>query len=372
MMWHATTLIPLRFMPYALCVGSDIWGRMMTSMMARETAEAAEVCARQLRANAGLMRDLGARLRQLDAPFAATLARGSSDHAASFAKVLFELLCATPTLSHAPSIGGLYHATSHRMAGVPLIAISQSGRSVDLLRAAEEAQARGALVVALVNDPASPLAALADVVVPLGAGPERSVAATKSYIATLVALTHLAAEWSGDAALLDALGGIGEVLAAAAAMDWSPAQAALADAGSLFVLGRGYTLPIAAEAALKLKETSGLHAEAFSTAEIAHGPMTLVGPGDPVLLFGPLDVARAGLRERVEDFVGRGAELFGVGLPEDFPGVAAILPARTDVHPAIWAIACAQSFYGLAEIVARSRGRDPDRPPHLSKVTNTL
>ena len=134
--------------------------RPFTSIMAREAAEAAEVCERQVRANADLMRDAGARLRALSPPFAATLARGSSDQAAAFGKTLFELLAATPTLSQSPSIGALYHATSPRFAGVPLVAISQSGRSPDLLRAAEDAKAKGAVIVAVVNDADSPLAAL--------------------------------------------------------------------------------------------------------------------------------------------------------------------------------------------------------------------
>lgn len=344
----------------------------MTTLMALETAEAAAVCEHQIAANADVVRALGARLRGLDAPFAATLARGSSDHAAGFGKVLFELLCATPTLSHAPSIGALYKATSPRLAGIPMFAISQSGRSPDLLRAAEDAKAKGALLVALVNDTTSPLAMLADVTIPVLAGPESSVAATKSYIATLVALTHLAAEWSGESTLLDSLAGIGAILRRADAADWSAAAPALAEAESLLVLGRGHTLPIAAEAALKLKETAGLHAEAFSIAEVAHGPMTLVGPGDPVLVFGPVDAAREGLRNRVADFVDRGAVVFGAGSPDDFPGAASLLPGQRDLHPALWAIACIQSFYVLVEQVARGRGRDPDRPPHLSKVTRTL
>lgn len=344
----------------------------MTSLMALETEEAAIVCERQVAANADLMRSLGGRLRRLDARFAATLARGSSDHAAAFAKVLFELLCATPTLSHAPSVGALYGAASPRMAGMPMVAISQSGRSADLLKASEDARAKGALLIALVNDTTSPLGALGDVTIPLLAGPEKSVAATKSYIATLVALTHLAAEWSGDAALLEGLAGIGDVLRRAARADWSAAAAPISGSQSLLVLGRGYTLPIAAEAALKFKETSGLHAEGFSIAEVAHGPMTLVGPCDPVLIFGPLDAARAGLRERADSFAARGALVFGVGRPEDFPDTAIVLPGDVNLHPALWAIACIQSFYRLAERISRGRGRDSDRPPHLSKVTSTL
>jgi glucosamine--fructose-6-phosphate aminotransferase (isomerizing) len=140
----------------------------------------------------------------------------------------------------------------------------------------------------------------------------------------------------------------------------------------MLVLGRGPTLPIAGEAALKLKETASLHAEAFSIAEVAHGPMTLVGAGTPVLALGPLDVARTGLRERLEDFAARGAHVIASGLPEDVGSASLILPSRTDVHPVLSAIAQIQSFYGLANALSLARGRNPDAPPHLNKVTRTL
>lgn len=340
--------------------------------MAREAAESGEVATRQISANRVVMRDAGARLRALAPHFAATLARGSSDHAASFAKVLFETRLGVPTLSHAPSIGALYHATSPRFAGQPLVAISQSGRSPDLLAAAAEAKDRGALLVALVNDETSPLAALADVLVPLHAGTETSVAATKSFVASLVALAHLTAEWGEDAALMAALEAIGPVLDAAWRADWSAAVAPLAATQSLLVLGRGLTFPIAGEAALKLKETSGLHAEAFSAAEVAHGPMTLVEAHDPILAFGPRDAARAGLAERLAAFAERGATVIASGHPDDVAAATLVLPDAGDVHPVVAAIAQAVSFYALAEQVARRCGRDPDRPPFLNKVTRTL
>lgn len=343
----------------------------ITTKMAQEAREAPARAAEQLRRNADLVRVAGQRLRDLSPPFAATLARGSSDQAAAFAKFLLETHVAMPTLSHAPSIGSLYHATSPRFDGVPLIAISQSGRSPDLLAAAEDARRQGAVVIAVVNDVASPLADLAEIVIPVHAGAETSVAATKSFVCTLVALTHLAAEWSGDAALLDALQTTGDVLEQAANADWTQAVPLLRDAKTMLVLGRGPTLPIAGEAALKLKETSGLHAEAFSSAEVAHGPMRLVGAGDPVLVLAPLDVARAGLVERLADFADRGAELIVAGVP-DGVSPATVLPFQTDVHPELGAIAQIQSFYGLAEALALARGLDPDHPPHLNKVTRTL
>lgn len=342
------------------------------TQMAREAHEAPARCTEQLRRNADLMREAGQRLRTLAPPFAATLARGSSDQAAAFAKFLLETHAGVPTLSHAPSIGSLYHATSDRFANVPLIAISQSGRSPDLLAAARDAADKGALLIAVVNDTTSPLAQLAQIVVPVHAGAETSVAATKSFVCTLVALTHLVAEWSQDHALLAALEATGDILEAAAAADWSEAVTLLRDASEMIVLGRGPTLPIAGEAALKLKETSNLHAEAFSSAEVAHGPMTLVGVGDPVLALAPLDIARTGLRERLEDFAARGANVIAAGLAEDVGSATLVLPSRTDVHPVLGAIAQIQSFYGLANALALARGCNPDTPPHLNKVTRTL
>ncbi|SEJ27753.1 glutamine--fructose-6-phosphate transaminase [Sphingobium sp. AP50] len=342
------------------------------TLMAREAAEAPERCAAQIARNADLMRGVGARLRALAPPFAATLARGSSDQAAAFAKVLLETRAAMPTLSHAPSIGSLYKATSPRFKDVPLIAISQSGRSPDLIAAAADAQRQGALVVAIVNDAASPLAQMADICIPIHAGPETSVAATKSFIGTLVALAHLVAEWSEDKALLAALASVGDVLEAAVAADWTGAVPLLKDAGNMLVLGRGLTLPIAGEAALKFKETSSLHAEAFSIAEVAHGPMTLIGEGDPVLALGPIDEARAGLRERLEDFRARGAQVIAAGHPDDVAAATLALPGQWDVHPVLGAIAQIQSFYGLANALSLARGRNPDAPPHLAKVTRTL
>lgn len=345
---------------------------MAETLMLSEAGEAPDVCREQVRRNRDLVREAGAYLRSLDAPFAATLARGSSDQAAMFGKVLLETRARVPTLSHSPSIASVYHATSSKFSGVPVLAISQSGRSPDLLAAAAEAKERGAVVVAVVNDEASPLAAMAQIVIPVHAGAETSVAATKSFVATLTALVHLVAEWSGDHALCGALDGIGEVLSASWASDWTAAVPLLRDADSLLVLGRGLTLPIAGEAALKFKETSGLHAEAFSSAEVVHGPMTLVGAGQPVLVFGPLDQARTGLADLVASFTRRGATVIATGERADMEGAAMHLAGERGTDPAIGAIAAIQSFYRLANALALARGHDPDRPPHLSKVTRTL
>lgn len=342
------------------------------SLMAQEAAQAPTLCAEQILANAERMRDAAKALHALDPPFAATLARGSSDQAAAFAKILLERHAGLPVLSQAPSIGSLYHRTSPKFDGVPVLAVSQSGRSPDLIAAAEDARRQGAVIVAVVNDDSSPLAQMADICLPVLMGRESSVAATKSFIGTLVALTHLVAEWSGDATLMRALPILGDALDQAREADWRAALPLLQDTRSMFVLGRGLTLPIAGEAALKLKETCGLHAEAISNAEVAHGPMTLIGAGDPVLVFGPMDEARAGLRDRLQDFRERGAHIIAVGHADDMALADCALPFRSTGNAVVDAIGHIQSFYGLANALSLARGHDPDRPPHLAKVTRTL
>ncbi len=339
------------------------------SRMLEEALEAPQAVALQLARNEAPCRELGARLRARPPRFVATAARGSSDTAASFAKYLVEIRLGTVVASLAPSIRSVYRAAP-RLDGALFIAISQSGRSPDLLSLAEAARAAGALTVAVVNDAASPLAGRCEVVLPVHAGPERSVAATKSWIGSLAALLHLAAHWADDAALHDAVRRLPDDLAAAARADWSAAAALLAGVEHLFVVGRGPGLAAAQEAALKLKETAGLHAEAYSAAELMHGPMTLAGPGFPVLAFSQQDAALPGVIDLVERLAARGVPLAVAG-PAARPGCLA-LPLAAGLHPFAAPIAAAQSFYPLAERAARARGRDPDRPPHLSKVTETL
>ncbi|MEW4449796.1 SIS domain-containing protein [Qipengyuania sp. JC766] len=337
------------------------------SQMFTEAAQAPARVAAQLASNRELMADAVARLETLDPPFAITIARGSSDHAAAFAKHLFETRLGLPTLSQSPSVATLYRATSEKLRGTLALAISQSGRSPDLIETAIAAREKGALLIAMVNDAYSPLAREADILVPLHAGEERSVAATKSYVASLVAVADLAARWGRDAALAAALDAIEPALDDAWAADWGAMVDALATTQRLLVLGRGSTAPIAAEAALKFKEVAQIHAEAFSSAEVAHGPMALVREGDPVFAFAPQDAAAAGFTDRLDALAQRGARIIGAGVAD----AAVALPVARTADPAIDAIGMALSFYRAAEALARRRGLDPDDPPHLSKVTRT-
>ncbi len=336
--------------------------------LAREAAEAPGVVREQLAANAPLMRELAVRLRRTPPRAVVTLGRGSSDHAATFARYLIETRLGVMTASGAPSVSSVYEAAPG-LNGALCLAISQSGRSPDILAAAEAAREAGALVVALVNDAASPLAEVAEITAPLLAGPELGVAATKSYIAALSAIVQLAACWSGDAKLLAALEALPGLLERAWTLDWSDAIAPLHEAQSLYVLGRGLGYGVAEEAALKLKETCGLHAEAFSAAEVRHGPMALVGPGFPVLAFAQGDETREGVEAATAAAAAQGAPVLKAGGAAQ-SGVIS-LPTEP-ACPVLEPIAYALSFYRLVNALALARGLDPDRPPHLSKITETL
>jgi glucosamine--fructose-6-phosphate aminotransferase (isomerizing) len=335
--------------------------------MFAEAAEAAGVVARQGEANRAATAEIAARLRAAPPRVVATLARGSSDHAATFAKYLIETRLGIPTASAAPSVASLYGAQA-RAESLLCIAISQSGRSPDLLAGIEAAKQGGAVTLALVNETDSPLAGLVDHVLPLQAGPERSVAATKSFIGSLSALLALVATWSGDAELENALAGAPEGLAQAWQADWSALVAGLVDVRGLYVVGRGLGLGIAQEAALKLKEVCRLHAEPFSAAEVRHGPFALVGPDFPLLVFRQGDETEESVDALVRDAAGHGAPLFVTGVA---PPPAVVLPAK-EAHPAIEPMLRIQSFYRAAAALSVARGLDPDRPPHLSKVTETL
>jgi glucosamine--fructose-6-phosphate aminotransferase (isomerizing) len=335
--------------------------------MFREAQEAGDVVRRQRSRNSDVIAAIADRLRS-DKPRAVlTLARGSSDHAATFARYLIETRAGVLTSSASPSVGSIYEATPD-LDGTVLLAISQSGRSPDLLASAEQASANGALLVAMVNDEQSPLAQMADVLIPLGAGAEHSIAASKSFIASLAAVLDLLAAWVEDPAIEAALSSLPDKLADAWNLDWTNALPCLAGASAVYVVGRGHGLGIAQEAALKLKETCAIHAEAFSAAEVRHGPMTIVGEGFPVLLFGQPDESLDSVVALAREFAERGAQVISAGVT-GAPGISLPVIPSDALSAPILEIA---SFYRLANALALALGRDPDRPPHLAKITRTL
>lgn len=332
-----------------------------------EAGEASAVVARQIAANADVAARIGERLRAAPPRAVVTCARGSSDHAATFAKYLIETRTGVLTSSAALSVSSVY-AAQQDLEGVLYIAVSQSGKSPDLLAAVEAAKAGGAFTLALVNDTTSPLAALADAVLPLHAGPELSVAATKSYIAALAAIVQLVAAWTGDQELTTALETLPAGLSAAWDKDWSAGIDALRETTNLYVLGRGVGFGVAQEAALKFKETCGLHAEAFSAAEVLHGPMALVKDGFPAIVLAQHDETFDSTIAMAKGLAERGAAVLLAG--GEAPETTALPTAPG--HPVLEPILAVQSFYRMAAGLSVARGYDPDRPPHLNKVTKTV
>ena len=332
-----------------------------------EAAEAAGVVQTQLTENASAVTRIAQRLQATPPPFIVTVARGSSDHAACFAKYLFETRTGLFTVSAGPSVFSVYERQMSFAISLCLL-ISQSGASPDLLAAASAARDAGAFVVALVNVVDSPLANLADEVLAMHAGPETSVAATKSFIASLSAVIHVTAAWQQDRELAQALNRAPEHLEQAWNSSWDEALEPLSGGGDLYVLGRGLGLGIAYEAALKFKEVCALHAEAFSSAEVMHGPVTIARAHFPVLVLAQNDETLPGIRKLTADLSDRGVKLLTAGL-SDPGGITLPTPAT---HAVIEPMLRIQSFYRMVNALSVKLGMDPDQPPFLNKVTETV
>ena len=333
---------------------------MYDTGMASELREAPDAVRRQDSA-ADVIAELAARCRAKPPQFVVTCGRGSSAHAATYGKHLIERHLGIAVGAAAPNVATVY-GQRMRLKNQLVLTISQSGRSDDLNEFAAMAKQAGALTVALVNDGQSPLARGSDIVLPIAAGPEKSVAATKSFVASCAMLLRWVAAWNADDKMRAAVERLPDRLAAAAELDWSAAVPEVADATSLTTIGRGPTLAIAREAALKLKETCELQAEPFSSAEFQHGPMALVEARYPVLMFMPTDESAAGVRDFAANLRRKGAALFCSG--EELPALA---PDHGDAD----ALCLIQSFYSFIIQVAQRRGTDVDQPRHLQKVTRT-
>lgn len=301
----------------------------------------------------------------------ATIARGSSDFAAGSGRYLLEPALSVPVWSAAPSLVTRYGARP-RLDGVLAIAVSQSGRTPEIVTVLERSRAGGAVGVAITNDPGSPLAAAADVTIPLRAGPERAVPATKTFTATLLAFALLAAEL--DATGRSAVDGPAVVAALEAAL--APPPPALAELAGVLAgaevavhLGRGVLLPIAGETALKLIETTSTAHLAWSTVDVRHGPVALAVPGRPVVVHHARGPVTADAAEDVAALRARGVDAWVVGDP--LPGARATIPVPGDLPERLRPLVHAVRLQQLALATARARGVDPDAPPGLSKVTPT-
>ncbi len=332
---------------------------MYNSIMAQEAAEAPTRIAEQLTANAGVVAQVVAQIQARKPRFVYMVGRGSSDHAGVFAKYLIEIELGLPVAAAAPSIASVYNREL-QLADALVLVISQSGRSPDILAQVDMAKRSGAMVVALVNDTSSPLAEQAHFVLPLHVGAEKAVAATKSYLATLSAILQLVSVWSGNHELQQALAQLPQNLRAAIALPAQLKAEALGAVAHLVVLGRGLGYAISREIALKLKEVCGIHAEAFSSAEFLHGPVTLVKNQFAIVDVTVEDESLGAHQAQIAEVTRRGAAVVQL----HHRGISA--------HPRLLPLLVLQRFYLDVEVVARSRGINPDAPPGLNKVTKTV
>ena len=339
----------------------------------REIHEQGEVIERALVRESGPAAALADAVRQQGVALAMIVARGSSDHAAVYGKYLLESFAALPVALAAPSLYTLY-GHPPRLSDALVVAISQSGQSPDLVAVLEEAGRQGALTAAIVNVRQSPLAAVARQVLWCGAGPELAVAATKSYSAELILLAMLASSLAGDPGLTRAMALVPAAVRSALSLDRQVAELAgsLAGIDRCAVLARGYAYATALETALKIKETCYVGADAYSAADFLHGPIAVVEPGFPVILFGAAGPAAPGLYELARTLSARGARTIAV---TDDPALAALVEHPLRLEPGLpeWLAPIAQVVVGqlLAYHLCVAKGYDPDRPRGLQKVTST-
>jgi glucosamine--fructose-6-phosphate aminotransferase (isomerizing) len=343
---------------------------MLTNMtnMRKEIDEIPEAAARLLDGSAAELAAAGRALREKDPAFLITIARGSSDHAATFIKYAVELTAGRPVASLGPSLASIYGAKL-KLDGGAAIAISQSGKSPDIVAMTEAAAKAGAVTVALTNTLPSPIASASAHAININAGPELAVAATKSFVNSIVAGLALLSEWVGDEALKAAIRDLPGHFEKAVKLDWSALADELGDAESLYMLGRGPALAIASEAALKFKETSNMHAEAYSAAEVLHGPVALVEKRFPVVTFAARDAAEGSAVEIADSLSAKGALVFATS---DKVKNTRRLPFVATGHPITDALTLILPFYGFVEAWSRAKGFNPDAPVALKKVTETL
>jgi glucosamine--fructose-6-phosphate aminotransferase (isomerizing) len=333
------------------------------SAMARETAEI-PAAAERLLARADLFSAIAGRIEAAKPRIVVFCGRGSSGHVGVYLRYLFEARLGLLASAAAPSVVTAYRRPPD-MRDALFVVISQSGRSPDLVTATEVARKSGALTLAIINDEHSPAATASELVLPIGAGPERAVAATKTVVLSMIAGAQVVASMADD----DLNGGLRHLparLSSALSCDWSAWADAAAGAPASFVVGRGYGLGCVREIALKVSEILRVLALGYSAAELRHGPRASVTQATPMLVLRQNDEAATAIDDLVRDLQGTGERMFVAG------GAAQTLPWIGDGHPAFDPVVMLVPAYRAIEVAARRKGFDPDNPPHLSKVTRTL
>lgn len=332
---------------------------MNRTQMAKETHEVSDTLLRQLVRNEKVIASLAAKVKGSPPSFIYMIGRGSSDHAGVFAKYLFETTLGLPVCHAALSLSSIYNKAL-RLEGALVLVISQSGGSTDIIAQTKMAKRAGAIVVGLINNEDAELCSEVDYFIPLCAGPELAVAATKSYIASLSVLIHIAAKLSGDARLFDDLNSAPKRLKEE--LDQPPALNidAFDKLERCVVLGRGFGYAIAREMALKIKEVCAIQAEAFSSAEFSHGPFALLN--NPLSILNVLinDESKPSHEERLAIIKSSGGAFMST------------LQTTSDIHPAVQSLIIMQRFYLDIESVSIALGMNPDSPEGLKKVTKTI
>jgi len=334
------------------------------SLLRDEIAEQPAVLARLLDAAGDAIEALAGGLRDRPPRFVLIAARGSSDNVARYAQHVLGHICRLPVALATPSLHTLY-GTPPRLDGALAIGISQSGASPDVTAVIEDAAQQGQVTVAITNDPRSPLARASRHVIELGTGEERSVAATKTYTASLGAVAALATALAGARHLQAELRAAPDAIAAQLAVPVDDAADLAAGWQRCAVVGRGANYGTAFEAALKIKELTGIAAEPYSPPDLMHGPIAVLGPAHPLLAFAPAGPAAAGVLELVEEAHQRSAPAIIaapdprahvrlVPMPEWLSPLGAVIPAQL-----------------LAAELAKRLGIEVDRPFGLSKITRT-
>ena len=341
---------------------------MATTLMRKEILEIPEAAESLLTDGLASIQAAAKDLRSFDPRFIITVARGSSDHASTLVKYACELSLGLPVASIGPSVASIF-AAPLKLANSASIIISQSGKSPDIVKLAQAATEQGSLSIAITNETSSPLATACRHTIHIKAGLEASVAATKTFVTSALAGLAILAYWKHDDTLIAAIKTLPEHLAQAVRYDWPELRSVLKHRDSLYVLGRGPSLAISNEAALKFKETCQLHAESYSSAEVLHGPVSIVEPDYPVLAMVSQDAAEDSINAVADQLASQGALVFATS--EKVKQANSLQVVRTD-HALTDPLALVVSFYAFVEKLALQRGGNPDNPRNLKKVTETV
>ena len=334
------------------------------SAMARETAEI-PAAAERLLARTDMFAAIVKRIEQAKPRIIVFCGRGSSGHVGVYLRYLFEIRLGLVASAAAPSVVTAYQRPPDFRDAL-FVVVSQSGRSPDLINATQAARKFGALTLAIVNDENSPAAAASELVLPIGAGTEHAVAATKTVALSMIAGAQLVAALARDDDLNDGLQHLPLRLSSALACDWSAWAGSAAGAAATFVVGRGYGLGCVREIALKVAEILRVPALGYSAAELRHGLRASITSATPVLVLRQNDQTAAVIDDLVRDLKAAGERVFTAG------GSTGTLPWIGDGHPMCDPVLMLVPAYRAIEAAARRRGFDPDNPPYLSKVTRTL